>query len=223
MPGGEGLARVNKKLSPVKKVVPLDYDSDIDPDDLLPVYLESKTKLFHLQSPNSRKQAKRRNGRNNVPKAQGTQSTPDPASAKLLQKIKRIEDDVLFDKYLADQQWEVQRIQLEKEAAAQKNALEHTTDSNESQESETLVDSEDEVSREAAKIGQAMLDDMSSDDDGALADLFASLPVNEVDPLTGKSNTVVNGLNGVKVFIRDFGKWTGVNPARVLEEACRAR
>jgi ATP-dependent RNA helicase DHX29 len=223
VPGGEGLARVNKKLNPAKKIVPLDYDSDIDPDDLLPVYLESKTKLFHLQSPNSRRPPNRRNRGSNVPKLQNTLSTPDPASAKLVQKIKKIEDDVLFDKYLADQQWEIQRIQLEKEVAANRNATEPALDSNDSQGSETLVDSEDEVSREASKIGQAMLDDMSSDDDAALADLFASLPVNEVDPLTGKSNTVVNGLNGVKVFIRDFGKWTGVNPTRVLEEACRAR
>jgi ATP-dependent RNA helicase DHX29 len=68
-----------------------------------------------------------------------------------------------------------------------------------------------------------MLEEDSSDDDAALADLFASLPVNEVDPITGKSTTVVNSSNGVKVTIRDFGKWTGVSPTRVLEEACRAR
>jgi ATP-dependent RNA helicase DHX29 len=145
-----------------------------------------------------------------------------PATAKLLRKIKRIEDDILFDRYLADQQWEPKRIQLERDAAAQRNAPQSTHDTD-SQESETLVDSEDEVSKEAAKIGAAMLQDTGSDDEAALADLFASLPVNEVDPVTGKSSTVVNGSNGVKVTIRDFGKWTGVNPTRVLEEACRAR
>jgi ATP-dependent RNA helicase DHX29 len=69
----------------------------------------------------------------------------------------------------------------------------------------------------------ALLEENGSDDDAALADLFASLPVNEVDPLTGKSSTVINGSNGIKVTIQDFGKWTGVNPTRVLEEACRAR
>jgi ATP-dependent RNA helicase DHX29 len=86
-----------------------------------------------------------------------------------------------------------------------------------------LVDSDDEVSGKAAKIGAAMLEENESDDEGAIADLFASLPVNEVDPVTGKTSTVVNGSNGVRVTIRDFGKWTGVNPTRVLEEACRAR
>ena len=223
VPSPENLTRVNKKLSPTKKVAPLEYDSDIDPDDLLPVYLKSKTKLFQLRSSNAEIHSKRRNGRNNTPKAGSQQSPQDPESSKLLRKIKTIEDDVLFDKYLANQQWEVLRIQLEKDAAAQRHTLGHAQGSNDSQGSESPVDSDDEVSREAAKMGEDLLADTGSDDDAALADLFASLPVSEVDPLTGKSNTVVNGANGVKVIIRDFGKWTGVNPTRVLEEACRAR
>jgi len=217
----ENMSRVNKKLGPVKKITSSDYDSDIDPDDLLPVYLESKTKLFHLDPSSSGKVSKRSN-RNHNPKSQDREPTPDPESAKLLRKIKKIEDDVLFDKYLADQQWEARRIQLERDAAVRRNA-EPAQTSNDSQESETLVDSDDEVSREAAKMGAALLEEVGSDDDAALADLFASLPVTEVDPVTGKSSTVVNGSNGVKVTIRDFGKWTGVNPTRVLEEACRAR
>jgi ATP-dependent RNA helicase DHX29 len=149
----------------------------------------------------------------------------DPESAKILRKIKKIEDDVLFDQYVANQQWETKRIQLEREAAAQRNSAESVQEhsDSQSQDSLTLVDSDDEVSRKAAKIGAAMLEENESDDEGAIADLFASLPVNEVDPVTGKTSTVVNGSNGVRVTIRDFGKWTGVNPTRVLEEACRAR
>jgi ATP-dependent RNA helicase DHX29 len=149
----------------------------------------------------------------------------DPQSAQILRKMKKIEDDVLFDPYVANQRWEIRRIQLERGAAAQRSAGQNKLDNSdsESQESLTLVDSEDEISREAARIGTAMLEGNDSDDDGAIADLFASLPVSEVDPVTGKTSTVVNGDNGVKVAIRDFGKWTGVNPTRVLEEACRAR
>jgi ATP-dependent RNA helicase DHX29 len=83
----------------------------------------------------------------------------------------------------------------------------------------------EDVNDEAARIAAEILAENGedSDDDAALADLFASLPVNEVDPLTGKTNTVMNGSDGSKVIIRDFGKWTGVNPVRTLEEACRAR
>jgi ATP-dependent RNA helicase DHX29 len=149
----------------------------------------------------------------------------DPEYARILRKVKKIEDDILFDQYVANQQWETKRIQLEREAAAQRAVAEAAPDNSDSQsqDSLTLVDSDDEVSKEAAKIGAAILAQNDSDDDTALADLFASLPVNEVDPLTGKTSTVVTGSNGVKVTIRDFGKWTGVSPTRVLEEACRAR
>lgn len=200
----------------------MEYDSDIDPDDLLPVYLESKAKLFHLQPVVAKGTPSKSNGRKD-PKGNGKQPAEDLVTAKILRKIQRIEDDILFDKYLADQKWEVQRIQLEKEAAARRNAAGAATSKSDGQELELMDDSDDEISREAAAIGAAMLEEDGSDDDAALADLFASLPVNEIDPLTGKSSTVINGLNGVKITIRDFGKWTGVNPTRVLEEACRAR
>jgi ATP-dependent RNA helicase DHX29 len=221
-PSNGSSSQLDKSRSFPKKPVAVEYDSDIDPDDLLPVYLECKTKLFHLQVLESRKNAPRANNRLNPPKS--TVPT-DPESAKIVRKLKKIEDDVLFDQYVANQQWEARRIQLERDAAAQRNAGEsiHDNSDSRSQESITLVDSDDEVSREAAKIGAAMLEENDSDDDAALADLFASLPVNEVDPITGKTSTVINGNNGVKVIIRDFGKWTGVNPTRVLEEACRAR
>jgi ATP-dependent RNA helicase DHX29 len=221
--GGGNVSQNVKKREPVKNIAAMDYDSDIDPDDL-PVYLESKAKLFKLQPSPTKRAPLRPNGRNNY---QNLPAKPpaDPESAKILRKIKRIEDDILFDKYLADQQWEVQRIQLEREAAARRNVADTAQEITDLQESETLVDSDDddEVSQEAAKIGAALLEETGSDDDVALADLFASLPVNEVDPLTGKSTTVVNGSDGIKVTIQDFGKWTGVNPTRVLEEACRSR
>ncbi|RDL38031.1 p-loop containing nucleoside triphosphate hydrolase [Venustampulla echinocandica] len=216
------VSQAEKKRSSAKKVT-IDYDSDIDPDDLQPVYLECKTKLFHLQQTPLKKQTPRSNGRNNPQDLHLPTRPPDPETSKILRKIKRIEDDVLFDQYVADQQWESKRIQLEKDAAARRSAEQAALDNTDSQELENLVDSDDEVSKEAAKIGAALLEETGSDDDAALADLFASLPVDEIDPLTGKSTTVINGTDGIKVTIRNFGKWTGVNPTRVLEEACRAR
>lgn len=217
-------AKGDKRQNNIKKPAEVEYDSDIDPDDLLPVYLDCKTKLFHLEVSKPRSTPHGTmctGGKKNAPK-QATLMKPDPFMAKLIRKVKKIEDDILFDQYIANQQWEPLRIQLERDASAQRHAAETEADSKESPELDRTVDSDDEVSREAAKMGAAILEE-GSDDDAALADLFASLPVNEVDPLTGKSTTVVNGSNGVKVTIRDFGKWTGVSPTRVLEEACRAR
>ncbi|RDW60905.1 putative helicase associated-containing protein [Coleophoma cylindrospora] len=226
--GGSSLVENNiamgeKRQTSLKKLA-VEYDSDIDPDDLLPVYLDCKTKLFHLEAskPKSTPHDSMRTGGKKNGLKPATLSKPDPVTAKLIRKVKKIEDDVLFDQYLANQQWEPLRIKLERDASAQRHAAEMQPDSKDPSHLDATDDSDDEVSREAAKMGAALLEE-GSDDDAALADLFASLPVNEVDPLTGKSTTVVNGSNGVKVTIRDFGKWTGVNPTRVLEEACRAR
>lgn len=210
----------NGKKQENKKVAIVDYDSDIDPEDLLPVYLKTKEKMFILQNSKSTTDT-RSNGKRGAPKSQNNGSSVDVESARLARKLKKIEDDVLFDKYPAELQWNEQRIKLERNAAILR-ASELASDK-EAQESDISVDSDDEISREAAAIGKAMLEETGSDDDAALADLFASLPVNEVDPLTGKSSTVINGKDGTKVTVRDFGKWSGVNPTRVLEEACRAR
>ncbi|CAG8974708.1 hypothetical protein HYALB_00010100 [Hymenoscyphus albidus] len=215
-----GASQADKKRTPAKKAAIVDYDSDIDPDDLLPVYLECKTILFQSQQTKSKRPAVRPSGRGI---SQEAQLSNDPEATKALRKIKKIQDDILFDQYVANQQWELKRIQLEKEAADRRIEEQKQAEFTASIESETVVDSDNEVSKEAAKIGAALLEDNGSDDDAALADLFASLPVNEVDPITGKSTTVVNNNDGTKVTIRDFGKWTGVNPTRVLEEACRAR
>ncbi|KAH8821082.1 ATP dependent RNA helicase-like protein [Xylogone sp. PMI_703] len=214
-----------QKAETISNVPPISDDSDIDPDDLLPVYVDCKTELFYLQLSSSKSNRRTiKDGDTSHIQAQDASHSDASKSARLLRKIKRIESDILFDKYLADQQWETKRIQLEKDAATLRRANDQKTSNEKEAEAEAEIkdDSDNEVNREAAKIGAAMLEDLS-DDDGALADLFASLPTNEIDPATGKNTTVVNGSNGVKVQIKDFGRWSGVNPTRVLEEACRAR
>ncbi len=202
-------------------------DSDIDPDELLPVYLKTRTQLFHLQPPKQaaiqltgqRKRDRQANRKENTEKLPS-----DPEIAKLQRKLERITSDILFDKYIADQQWENQRIKLERDAAVQRNAATGKAPERTPHPAEVLEDSDnDEVSREASRIAVELLEDDGSDDDAAVAELFASLPVTEVDPITGKSNVVVNCSDGTKVTIRDFGKTTGMSPRRVLEEACKAR
>ena len=191
------------------------FDEDIEPDQLLPFFLETKEKLFAIQRP-----------RQDVPKGRGKAdvSQRGPEEALLLAKIDRVEKDVLFDKYVSEQEWRKRRIVLEREYAAakrqravedeQKTARDSSSDSS---------DDGDDVAKEAERIAAEVLAENSDSDDQALADLFASLPVNEVDPITGKSSTVMNNADGSKITIRDFGKWTGVTPMRALEEACRSR
>lgn len=212
-----GAAKSRSPRAPSPRHPAVKFDEDIEPDQLLPFFLETKEKLFAIQRP-----------RQDVPKGRGKAdaSQRSPEEALLLAKIDRVEKDVLFDKYVGEQEWRKKRIVLEREYAAakrqkaveeeQKKARDSTSDSSDDED-------EDDVAKEAERIAAEILAENSDSDDQALADLFASLPVNEVDPITGKSSTVMNNADGSKITIRDFGKWTGVTPMRALEEACRSR
>jgi ATP-dependent RNA helicase DHX29 len=202
---------------PSRKKVVVVCDSDIEPDDLVPVYLETKSRLFELERPVQETQdhkAPQRNG------SSLQQSSNEQTVAKLRAKIERIEKDVLFDKPVAEQQWRAKRVVLEKEYATRRKQMAKTE---KPQQPEGLASTmTDDINDEAERIAAEILAE-EDDDEGGLADLFASLPVTEVDAATGKTNTVLNGADGSKILIRDFGKWTGVNPGRVLDEACRSR
>jgi ATP-dependent RNA helicase DHX29 len=203
--------------SPKKPIVA--YHEDIEPEDLVPAYVDTQTKLFEFQRP-----------RQDLPKGKGAKARPvntdDPEEARLLAKLDKIEKDILFDNFVAEQQWRAKKITLEKEySIAKRKRAEEERSKSEPENIPPTLNESDDINDEAARIAAEVLaeNDSDDDDDQALADLFSSLPVSEVDPLTGKTNTVMNHSDGTKVVIRDFGKWSGVSPSRTLEEACRAR
>jgi ATP-dependent RNA helicase DHX29 len=184
-------------------------DSDIEPDELAPQYLAAKTKLLELERGSS---------------GPGTPNVDDElAVAKLEAKIRKIESDVLFDKFEADQKWRAEKIVLEKQfAASKKEAKSKVEDSPPPEEPSPDKTVGDGISGEAERIAAEILSQSNEDDDD-IGGLFASLPQNEVDAETGETRTVINSADGAKIVIRDFGKWTGFSPRRALEEACRSR
>ncbi|KAH6899625.1 P-loop containing nucleoside triphosphate hydrolase protein [Thelonectria olida] len=200
----------NQKKTPslTKKLV-VTCDSDIEPDELAPQYLATKAKLLELERGNS---------------GSGTPSTDDElAVAKLEAKIRKIESDVLFDKFEADQKWRAEKIELEKQfAASKREAKGKVEDSPPPEEPSSNKTVGDGISDEAEKIAAEILAQSNEDDDD-IGGLFASLPQNEVNAQTGETQTVINSADGAKIVIRDFGKWTGFSPRRALEEACRSR
>ncbi|POS84595.1 hypothetical protein EPUL_002221 [Erysiphe pulchra] len=224
----------SKEISPVKELVSIDYESDIDPDDLLNVFLDCKTKLFNLEISNPSKEFVCRN--NPIHPSDSVRGKlENPESAQIIRKLKKIEDDILFDKYIAHQQWEIKRVQLLKENARLRcvKASNESSDCSATPKSpiesshqlnDYIIEPIHKVNQEAVVTGESIPKEGGSDDnDTILADLFSSLPVNEIEPSTGKSITVVNGSDGIKVVIRDFGEWSGINPSRLLEEFCSVR
>ncbi|KAI0526722.1 ATP dependent RNA helicase [Xylaria bambusicola] len=219
-----------------KKII-VTCDEDFEPDDLIPAYMETMEKLFWLQRPkqNTRKPNGAKDRSATVTKDRSPNSESSGLEeARLQGRIDRIEQDVLFDKPLAEHMWRNRRIELEKEFAAnarkaeQQEKEEREREQEKEKETQTAdpgpvveSDDDDEIAKEAKRIAAEILQNDSSEDE-ALSDLFANLPVQETDA-TGKTSTVINGADGVKVKIRDFGKWSGVNPTRALEEACRSR
>lgn len=227
---GTSTPRSSGVVSPKRQIVT--YDSDIEPDDLVPEYLDAKAKLFAFQRPQKDGQSKgRRPGHQLQPPTSAPDSTDGLEIAKLLAKIDRIEKDPLFDSGLARMQWQSRSIELERDyAEAKKRKAEEEAPANPEREEQSEDstasdddDEDDEVSKEAKKMAAEILAQDEDDEDQALSDLFAALPTNEVDAATGKASTVITNSDGSKVTIRDFGKWTGMNPTRVLEEACRSR
>ncbi|RFU79537.1 dead-like helicase [Trichoderma arundinaceum] len=170
------------------------FDGEIEPEDLIPEYVATKTKLLKLnrqektgaQSKSTRQQAK--------------ENDTDVTVAYLESKLKTIESDVLFDKFLAEQQWKKEKVVLEKQLAVARKSAAMDSDSQSHPEDPTpMTPAEDDITAIAEKMAQDLLAEGSGDDD--IAGLFDSLPQSEVDPATGKLQTVVSSSDGKKLVV----------------------
>ncbi|KAI1291588.1 ATP dependent RNA helicase [Xylaria venustula] len=207
-------------------------DEDFEPEELTPAYLETLEKIFWLQRPkqSTKRPEATRNRAALTNRGQSSGSEPsDLEEAKLLARVDRIEQDVLFDRPLAEHTWRNRRIELEKEFASKTRKVEQEREREKEQEEQNQnadseqameCDDDDEIAKEAKRMAAEILQDESEDE--PLGDLFSSLPVLETDA-TGKTRNVINRSDGVKITIRDFGESPGVSPRRALEEACRSR
>ena len=182
-----------------------DVESDLEPDEMVKKYLVLRTRRFHVSPEDDER--KDRKGKNNKP--QGPLSAfVAGKTARLDSKIAKIRSDLLFDQVEADRQWFVRRIELAREAADRKrlginNKVEVGTKDDKSKLniSSSAVN---EVEEEATMLGE----------------LFSNLP----DTATsGDGGMTVRHPNGSSIKVTEFGKWNGMSPRRILEEACRAR
>ncbi|EHK25034.1 uncharacterized protein TRIVIDRAFT_178589 [Trichoderma virens Gv29-8] len=185
------------------------FDGEIEPEDLIPEYIATKAKLLelgHLEKGAQSKSTKQQTKENETDMA---------AVAYLESKLKTIESDVLFDKFLAEQQWKKEKVVLEKQLAlARKNAATDSNDQPQPEDPTPTSEMDDDITAIAEKMAKDILAEGNDDDD--IVGLFESLPQSEVDPTTGKLQTVVNSSDGVRLVIREFAKWTGYT---VISEA----
>lgn len=114
---------------------------------------------------------------------------------KLTNKIKAIERDVLFDTDLAQQRWQTTLRDLEIESArARKKAIRSTA-------------------VQPQQLTSAPLTDSTADGDVLLGGMF-----DDDEASKGASESAVSPAE--TSIHHDFGSWTGINPQRLLDEAC---
>jgi ATP-dependent RNA helicase DHX29 len=187
---------------------PYDSDSSLDPDTLLPKFLELQTKLYDLR-PELFDQPKKgkKSGRE-----QANVTTEDPQVARLQRKLASIENDVLFDRDEGEYRWREKLDDLRREAAFSRRVA---RDEGNGAPVEPEVRKPDEASTEA-ESGAGFMDD-NGDTADLLGDMF------ETDEPILETGIITEELKKASVTMRDFGKWTGLSPRRVLEETCKSR
>ncbi|GIJ98894.1 hypothetical protein Aspvir_001016 [Aspergillus viridinutans] len=202
-----------KKSRNVKMVTPVasspyDSDSSLDPDTLLPKFLELQTKLYDLRpelfdQPKKGKKSSRE---------QANATTEDHQVARLQRKLASIENDVLFDRDEAEYRWREKLDDLRREAAFSRRVA---RDEGNCAPVEPEVRKPDETSTEAESSAGLM------DDGGDTADLLGDMFETE-EPIL-ETGIITAELKKASITMRDFGKWTGLSPRRVLEETCKSR
>lgn len=179
--------------------------SEIEPDRHMAKYLSLQSRIFDIQP----EYAQVRHPALKKQKA----AHINKEVTQLLEKVQKIESDVLFDSNEALSKWTEMRSQLAKEAAERRK---FNLDQNPRlKEKPTVLPlSKDEKLADTVE---------NVDPIDMLGDLFSSLPEASINPDTGATQIIGSQMEGEIVVIRDFGKWTGQNPRRIFEEACKAR
>ena len=183
-----------------------DYDSDssLEPDTLVPKYLELQTQLYSLCPDVFDKPKKGKKSGN------ADTGSVDPQVAKVQRKISRIENDVLFDRQEAEYHWKGKLDDLRKEASFFRRT----------QREEEKPPAEEQEQPKEAKMDLEQETDVLADDNEN-ADLLGDMFQAEEPEL--ETGIILDELNKATMHARDFGKWTGLSPRRVLEETCKSK
>lgn len=204
-----------------------DVESDMDPDEMLSSYLQAKARLFDrdpllIDTP-TQSSKKSNNPRGKVP---STTRKPTPGEAKLQQRLKMIESDVLFDLHAADTKWAEHKIDVLQERAQRRRlqvAEDHKPVSNSNDTSAkqpTTGNASDDIMAEAEAAATKLLQEMNDGDDVGLGGMFGEVITSDD---ASQQADHLQGENAANVVVRNFGKLSGMSPRRIFEDACRSR
>ncbi|KAI9891929.1 MAG: hypothetical protein M1814_002314 [Vezdaea aestivalis] len=207
-----------------------DINSDVEPDELLEKHVQTRLAIYRidphalfLSSGSKTKQPKRR----------PTTKAAIPLSKRvtqLIDKLKQIESDALFDSWAAEAQWAVAKTDADRKAAQQRKkqhlARKQSVEQSGHISSDHHPKAAEEISKEAEAASAGLIAEDAGEEEelGLFGDMFANLPEMLTNVSSGTSEMILKESNGIsQSTIRDFGKWTGVGPKRILEDTCKAR
>ncbi|KAJ5151042.1 uncharacterized protein N7482_010294 [Penicillium canariense] len=203
----QGKPKADWKAAKVAPPVSYDSDSSIDPDTMVPEWLELQTKLYSLQPDLFDRPGRGKKGRGGA-----TEQSDDPEVAKLQHKITKIERDVLFERHEAEFIWKGKLDELRKDATFMRRPVERKKQAQPSEEP-----AKEATNNPPPDADVLPVDEMEDDAAGLLGDMF------QAEPDDGSILGLPPPVMEANVTIRDFGKTTGLSPRRVLEETCKAR
>lgn len=185
-------------------------DSDIEPAQLIHKYLSLQTRRFHLDPMSLKKQPK------NTKRGDQTraQVTVDSRIARIDAKLAKMKSDILFDIDEAESQWGGVRLDLIQEAADRRR-LDIAEDG--------TIYSLQTMDPQVPHDQQSSTTQKDTDEEVLLGELFSSLPEVSTSTDGGSDRLQIASDTGLPMTVRDFGRWGGLHPRRILEETCRAR
>ena len=198
-----------------------DVDSDLEPEQLQTIYLRSKEKLFEVRPDLT--DAKIDKQTKTKPKQTGStkgDSFP-PGIAKLINRIRNIEGDVLFEREEAEAKWKVRRDLLAAERSL--NRRQHKPRFNPSSPGKRVKENVERQQKGEELMTFKDLDGSNeddSDDEQTFADLFEELQTKHEKK---KSEIPEQDADNSAITIRSFAQYKGVEPRRVLEDVCKSR
>ena len=188
-------------------------ESDLEPEKLVEKYLGLKKRLYEISpelfDTNKKKQGTAKSGTSNP--STGRNHGLDQRIARLTAKLNKIKADILFDEGEAEHRWAESRVNLAKELAERKRL---------GFRDEIIPKKQAAVADGPNPIKGPEQDDGDPD---MLGSLFTNLSNCEADEVRDVESNAPEETAKSIMNVRDFGKWTGVHPRRILEEGCKSK
>lgn len=192
-------------------------DDEIEPGKLVEKYISLKTRLHKLQPPLPAHGYQKREIKSATKSDHRHHEGATPEASKIIRKINGLNSDILFDRDEANKRWALVQNDLARNAAERRRFhLDAEVTSADVSKDHGL--SESDTHSETASISALS----GADPMDMVRDLFSTVS-STIDADTGTINITNSAPDGTAIIVRDFGKWGGLSPHRILEEACKAR